>query len=242
MVLELAADSSPAVRAAAALVLSLHITAAGVGLASGTLALIYRKGSALHRRAGDWFVVSMLVMAGIGAAVAPFLPQRGSAVGGAFTLYLVVTGWMTMRRKAGAIGRFETFALLYVAGVVAADMFFGWQAATSPSGELDGVPAAPHFIFAAVAALAGFGDLRMIRRGGIAGVQRLARHLWRMCVGLFIATASFFLGQQQVFPEALQGSPLLFIPELALLAVLVYWLIRIRVGRRFRGSDSATTA
>ena len=239
MVLELSADTPAPVVAAAAVVLALHITAAGVGLVSGALALVYRKGSALHRRAGDWFVASMLVMAGIGAAVAPFLPQRGSAVGGAFTLYLVVTGWMTMRRKPGSIARFETFALLYVAGVVAADLFFGWQAARSSSGELDGIPAAPHFIFAAVAAIAGFGDLRVIRRGGISGVQRLARHLWRMCVALFIATLSFFLGQQQVFPEALQGSPLLFIPELALLAVLVYWLIRIRVGRRFRGSATA---
>ena len=239
MVLELSADSPAPVLAAAALVLALHITAAAVGLASGALALIFRKGSALHRRAGDWFVASMLVMAGIGAAVAPFLPQRGSAVGGAFTLYLVVTGWMTMRRRAGAIGRFEGFALFYVAGVVAADLFFGWQAATSPSGELDGIPAAPHFIFAGVAAIAGFGDLRMIRRGGISGVQRLARHLWRMCVALFIATVSFFLGQQQVFPQALQGSPLLFIPELALLVVLVYWLIRIRVGRHFRGHTRA---
>lgn len=236
MVLELSADTPAPVVAAAAVVLALHITAAGVGLVSGALALVYRKGSALHRRAGDWFVASMLVMAGIGTAVAPFLPQRGSAVGGAFTLYLVVTGWMTMRRKPGSIGRFETFALLYVAGVVAADLFFGWQAASNPSGELDGIPAAPHFIFAAVAAIAGFGDLRVIRHGGISGVQRFARHLWRMCVALFIATLSFFLGQQQVFPEALQGSPLLFIPELALLAVLVYWLIRIRVGRRFRGS------
>jgi uncharacterized membrane protein len=239
MVLELSADSPPPVVAAAALVLALHITAATVGLASGALALIYRKGSALHRRAGDWFVASMLVMAGIGAAVAPFLPQRGSAVTGAFTLYLVVTGWMTMRRKPGVIGRFESFALLYVAGVVAADLFFGWQAATSPSGELDGIPAAPDFIFAVVAAIAGFGDLRVIRRGGITGVQRVARHLWRMCVALFIATFSFFLGQQQVFPQALQGSALLFIPEFALLAVLVYWLIRIRVGRRFRGTASA---
>jgi uncharacterized membrane protein len=240
MVLELSADSPAVVRGAAALVLALHITAAAVGLASGALALIYRKGSALHRRAGQWFVVSMLVMAGVGAAVAPFLPQRGSAVGGAFTLYLVVTGWMTMRRKYGASGRFERFALIYVAGVVAADLFFGWEAARSPSGQLDGIPAAPHFIFAALAALAGFGDFRVIRRGGIAGVSRLARHLWRMCVALFIATASFFLGQQQVFPEALQGSPLLFIPEFALLGGLGYWLIRIRVGRRFRGGVAPT--
>jgi hypothetical protein len=234
MVLELGADSPAMVRGAAAVILALHITAAIVGLAAGFVALVYRKGSPRHRRAGDWFVISMVVMAGIGAAVAPFLPQRGSAVGGAFTLYLVVTGWMTMRRKPGMLGRFEPLALVFASGVVLADLIFGWQAAMSRSGELDGLPAAPHFIFAGVAALAALGDWRVIRQGGISGAPRLRRHLWRMCVGLFIATGSFFLGQQQVFPQALQGSPLLFVPELALLGALVYWLIRIRIGTRFR--------
>lgn len=31
----------------------------------------------------------------------------------------------------------------------------------------------------------------MIRAGGIRGTRRLARHLWRMCFGLFIASGSF---------------------------------------------------
>jgi hypothetical protein len=34
----------------------------------------------------------------------------------------------------------------------------------------------------------------MLLRGGVVGTQRVARHLWRMCFGLFIAAGSFFLG------------------------------------------------
>jgi hypothetical protein len=38
------------------------------------------------------------------------------------------------------------------------------------------------------------GDARMLARGGVLGAKRIARHLWRMCFGLFIAAGSFFLG------------------------------------------------
>ena len=64
--------------------------------------------------------------------------------------------------------------------------------------------------------------------GGISGRQRIARHLWRMCFGWFIATGSFFLGQQQVFPARLRGSPALLVPALLPLALLIFWMIRVR--------------
>jgi len=40
---------------------------------------------------------------------------------------------------------------------------------------------------------------------GLPAKRRIARHLWLMCFGWFIATGSFFLGQQQVFPAWLRG-------------------------------------
>ena len=84
------------------------------------------------------------------------------------------------------------------------------------------------FFFGAVLLLATAGDIRMLARGGISGRQRITRHLWRMCYGLFIATGSFFLGQQQVFPAFLRGS--IFLTVLAVLPfpLMIYWLIRIR--------------
>jgi len=42
--------------------------------------------------------------------------------------------------------------------------------------------------------LAAAGDVRMLVRGRVLGAKRIARHLWRMCFGLFIAAGSFFLG------------------------------------------------
>jgi hypothetical protein len=60
------------------------------------------------------------------------------------------------------------------------------------------------------------------------------RHMWRMCFGLFVATGSFFLGQQQVFPAWLRGSPVLLIPALLPLALLIFWLLRIWFGKAYR--------
>jgi hypothetical protein len=69
----------------------------------------------------------------------------------------------------------------------------------------------------------------MLFRGGVFfDTQRLARHLWRMCFGLFIATGSLFLGQQQVFPDWLRGSNMLLIPALLPLGLLIFWLVRVR--------------
>jgi hypothetical protein len=60
------------------------------------------------------------------------------------------------------------------------------------------------------------------------------RHLWRMCFGWFVATISFFLGQQQVFPRWLQGSPVLVALALLPLLFLIFWFIRVRFTNSYR--------
>ena len=58
-------------------------------------------------------------------------------------------------------------------------------------------------MFGVVSLVAGGLDARMLARG-VEGAHRIARHLWRMCYALWIATMSFFLGQPAVFPEPLR--------------------------------------
>jgi uncharacterized membrane protein len=228
MILQLSAGSSGLVRGAAALVLSLHITAATVGILSGATALLARKGSRLHRKAGNWFFVSMLTMSAIGAGVAPFLPDRISTVAAVLTFYLVATAWVTVRRKEGSAGLFEIGSGIVALSIAVAGVTFGLQASNSSTGLIEGQPAGTAFMFAAVAVLAAIGDLSIIARRGGVGVRRIARHLWRMCFALFIAAGSFFLGQQQVFPASMRGSSLLFLPEIAVLGLMIFWLVRVR--------------
>ena len=225
-VLYIAPESSALVHAAAAAVLYLHIGAGSVGILAGTAAFVFRKGTDLHRLIGKIFVASMLIMSAIGAVVAPFLPtpERASVIAGILTFYLVLSSWMAVKRKPGQIGRFDYGLLLTSLSVTAAGAFFFWLAMQNPRGMLDGQPGAAFVMFMIIGSLAAVGDLRLILKRGVTGATRLARHLWRMTIALFIAANSLFLGQPQVFPKAVQKSGLLMVPALLILALLLYWL------------------
>ena len=232
MILHLPPEAPALLRAAAATALGLHIAGGAVGIGSGAAALVFRKGSRAHAIAGKVFVGSMLLMAGIGSAVSPFLPQRANVVMGLFVCYLVLTGWLTIRRRDAVPERYE-FAAIFV-GVAAAliGIVFGLQALNTPGGLLDGDGPWSYWVLAGLPVLALAGDVSMIRRGGVFGAARVTRHLWRMGVALLIATFSLFLGQPKVFPAELRGTPLLFVPVITVLAMVIYWLFRVRMPRR----------
>jgi len=110
----------------------------------------------------------------------------------------------------------------------------GLELVHSHTWSKDGVPTGMHFFMGSVMLLAAAGDIRMLVRGGVFGAKRIVRHLWRMCFGFFIATGSFFLGQQQVFPAWLRGSSVLFIPALSPLVLLIFWLFRLRFTNAYK--------
>ena len=60
------------------------------------------------------------------------------------------------------------------------------------------------------------------------GPPRIKTHVVRMCLALFIASGSFFLGQQDEFPRELRGQPVFTLLALAPLMVLVFWLWKLR--------------
>ena len=213
--------------------LMLHICGAIVGLLSGFMAMALRKGSGLHGAAGNVFFVSMLSMSAAGAYMAAFIkPNNGNVMGGVLTFYLVATGWMTARRRNREVGIFDFSALLVVLAVGVAGMTWGFQAATSPRGLKDGYPPFLYFIFGSIALLFAASDIRMILRGGVAGAQRIARHLWRMCLALLFATLSFYPSRAHLFSKAINESNVLYLPHISLIGATIFWMYRVRVRRR----------
>lgn len=210
--------------------LFLHIAAGAVAILAGYAALALRKGGRPHRVAGDVFCLAMLVMAGFATGLSIAAGQRLNPVAGVIVLYLVGSAWLVVRRKPGDVGRLEVAGCVLAAAIALYGGLVGLSAARA--GEtIDGVPPPVAFGFASVAALAAALDVRMIRRGGVAGFERIRRHLWRMCAALFIATGSFFLGQMDEIPQALRG-PHLFVLALGPLAALVFWMVRTRRRKR----------
>jgi len=209
-------------------ILVFHVGAGTLALVSGTAAMSVRKGSRLHRQTGNVFVVSMLCLGASGAFIGLSKHQTLNAMMGLLTFYLVATAWFTARRRDGHTHLFDYAALplpLTVAGVLAT---YGVAAANSGTGSLEGYPAAAYFVFGSVALLFAAGDVRMLARGGVSGTPRIARHLARMCFGLFIATGSFFLGRQQIFPAVFRTTYLLVLLACLPLLLMIFWLVRVR--------------
>jgi hypothetical protein len=215
-------------------ILVFHICAGISGLLSGTVAMSFRKGSGRHRVAGNIFVISMVSLSASAAYLALMKQQMGNFLGGIFTFYLVVTAWATARRRDGGTGIFDWGALLVALAVVASYATYGLEAARSPTGLIYGAPAGLYFVFGFLAMLSATGDVRMLMRRGIFGAQRIARHLWRMCFAVFIASGSFFLGQQQVFPDWLRKTNVLFIPAILPLPLMIFWLVRVRFTNAYK--------
>ena len=213
--------------------LFLHIAGGSVAIVAGYAALALRKGARPHRVAGDVFVLAMLVMAGFGLLMALARGQSVNVLGSLMAAYLVGTGWMAVRPRGPRAGVSDRVAMLLAAGLAATGV--GLAVLDPSSGPGAGV----FYAFGALATLAAVLDLKVLRRGGLIGFERLRRHLWRMCTALFVATGSAFLGQMDEIPAALHG-PHLFLLALAPLAALIFWTVRTRPRRpRLRVAPAA---
>jgi len=207
-----------------------HVAAGTIAIVSGFIALYALKGATLHRKSGMVFVFAMLIMSLSGAVVA--IGRVGMATNvsaGLVTAYLVATALTTVRPRSPRVARFDQGAM------VAAFVFGGMSivVALAGAGRRSVGLTLPAVMFGVLAILAGTGDLRMIRAGGLRGADRLRRHLWRMCAALFVASASFFLGPVRRIPEPLRIPALRLIPFIALMT-MAYWLWRYRRKRSAR--------
>jgi uncharacterized membrane protein len=217
------------------LILVTHFGGGLVALVAGTVALSVRKGSRLHKQSGMIFTWAMIVAGVFATAIAAYERKSSLVVSGLLVVYLMVTGTNTVRPLFGA-RRSVDIGLMLIGFIVAlADYRYGLIAWQRPGHSIGGVPAGMIFFMATVCLVAALGDLRMIRDGGITGARRIARHLWRMCFGLFIATGSFFLGQMKFIPAPVRGLPLLFALAIAPLLLLLYWMWRVRLRNQLKG-------
>ena len=208
----------------------IHIAGGLTALATGAAAITVRKGGPIHANAGTWFCAAMLVLGVTAAVLDPLRAEPRSPLGGIMVCYFVLTAWLTARRRDGVPGAFEKIACAVVLGMSGL-MIAGGVKATAAA--VPGAVPGPGVIFAlgGLCLLAGLLDLKVIVQGRLSRLPRITRHLWRMCFAFFIATGSFFLGQQDVLPSAVRGSPVLIVLAFAPFAVMAFWLVRLRFPR-----------
>jgi uncharacterized membrane protein len=218
------------------LVFAVHILSGGGAMISGVLALCVRKGERIHRISGDVFVVSMLVMAitaGILGAVRP-----GQAINifiAGLTLYLVATAWLTTKRREKVVGAPEIIAFVVSLLLCAPFALIDFQIVTGvtifkTAFKIQGPILIALCVFSAIMATAAVGDLKVVLGGGVGATPRIVRHLWRMCFALALTFGSAFTnGFARLLPGPYHVPPAFFAPQLLMLLVLAYWVVRVRL-------------
>jgi hypothetical protein len=208
----------------------------------------FRKGSPRHVLAGKVFVASMLTMGVFAVYLAIVRHQPNNIGGGILTVYLIGTAWLTARRRDGEANRLDWVVLLIPLALGILTWMTGLKVVRSGASSQDGVPVGMSFFMGSVMLLAAAGDVRMLLGGGVFGTKRIARHLWRMCFGLFIAAGSFFMGPSNRPLRLLSAvglgrhlSPALFSINLILtilpLILLIFWLVRVRFTNAFKAKS-----
>src|SRR5688500_18195254 len=224
------------------LALTVHFASGLLSIVAGTIALGVAKGGRLHKQSGLVFTWAMIVLGLTAAGIGTYENRPGQVFAGLLAAYMVFSALTTVK-PLPRIGRPVNIALMILAFAYGAvSVYEGVTEWLDPTITVVGRPrVVPPLVFGTVVVLAAIGDLRAIRAGGLRGSRRLARHLWRMCFGLFIATGSFFLGQMKFIPEPVRIVPLLLVLGFAPILFLFYWMWRVRVRGRLTGLVVAAT-
>ena len=220
-------------------VLPLHIAAGFVALIAGYVALATAKGQRVHRLAGRVFVAAMAAMASTAIALGILVPdQLPNVFIGSLVLYLVGTGWSTVRRRERSSRALDVSGLLVALVLFAPFAVLSFQIATGATPflrsavALEGPVAIAIYAFTVVLGLSAFGDARVLGRGGLRGRGRVLRHIWRMCLGLTLATGSAFTnGFARFLPGEYHVPPAFHLPKVIPLGAMIYFLVRVRFGR-----------
>ncbi len=212
-----------------------HVAFGTIAVLLGAVALCAPKGAAVHVAAGRGFVWAMtassLLGAGLGMAKNDTLLITFFA--GILGAYLVFSGWMAARGTVRpSAPSFVTLALVNLANMVVLFMI-GYLALQSGDGLFRGYAAEDYIFLGAMAFVGVLTDASLVFRSELSDRHRIARHIWRMCLGFFIAAGSAFTGPgMTAFPEALQQSGLLSLPELTIALAMVFFLARRLLPRR----------
>ncbi|WP_299951180.1 hypothetical protein [Hyphomonas sp. BRH_c22] len=212
----------------------LHLLMGTLAVISGAGALAAAKGRRLHRMAGNLFFGAMLLLIASGLYFSVTRSILFTFFLSVMAFYLLSSGWATVMRREGKTERFELANCLFILIAGASALGLGLTETIRGAPLQSDVSSAAFFILAALAVLFGAQDVAVIRRGGCTGKHRIARHLWRMCLSLFIAVTIFFLGNNDVLPEVLRTPFFLTSPIVAVLALMVFWLMRVTFTNWYR--------
>ena len=203
----------------------IHFPAGSVAILAAIAAFYHPKGSSKHKRAGQAFTLSMLIMLISGGIAAALKGSADEVFLAALVSYSVFTAWLTVRHRQPIIGVLEYLALAYIVlyALVAVSVDPDWDKVKEPG----------NYIFNAVLALVfAIGDTRNILLQGMSQAHRLARHIWRISFSLVWAALAFGDKIIKILDSTIDQMPyVVVIPASVVLGMMIYWLLRVFKGR-----------
>lgn len=192
-----------------------HIVSGFLALGAAGTAIAATKGARLHRRAGQIYVLAMLVVT-LTALALVFVRPNAFLLGIAiFSFYFVFTGWRTVKLRDGKTGPVDVGGALLMAAT--ALLMTGWslQGLIDPDGSERSIIL---LVFGAIGLIMAISDLRQWRKGPLTGKKRIAHHLTRMLGGT-IATITAALVVNLTFLPDLLG----WLGPTAAITPLIFW-------------------
>ena len=211
------------------LLLYCHIGTGVVSVVSGGVALFSKKGYPRHIKFGSVFVWAMMVSSMMGAVLGlvKYSELFITFSGGVLAVTLIAGGVLTLKSKKTKPSNLELIIAIVNAVNWIVLVIAGTVAAVQNEGVLFHFHAVDYFFLSMMALVCLLGDVIYFLGKRNAYQHKIARHLWRMCLGFFIAAGSAFTGPgKTVFPVSIQESGVLALPEIIILLSMIFWLIR----------------
>ena len=204
------------------LLLTLHVIAGFIALGSG-LAAATNKVLGLahpwHRRLGRVFALAMSFIFLSAVPVSILQSNVFLLLVGVFSFYLTWAGWAYARNREGIPRPADWIRVIGMLLAATAMVIYGISLLRA--GSSHGVTL---LVFAGIGAALSLKDLRILRSGGLQGVDRIARHM-TMMMAASIATMTAFLVVNISFHPAYV---VWLAPTVVVTPVIIWMEIRLR--------------
>ncbi len=197
----------------------IHAFFGAIGLLAGSLSFIVKKGSKLHKKAGKWFTIGMLVSAGLSVPIAsmpghenPFLVMIGL-----FTIYMVIVGNRALRYKnrkvlTAKLDWMISATMLIISIIMLSVGLFLYEQV-----------AVLYVFFGITGFVLCIMDFRFLKNPQKKKSGWLIQHIGKI-VGAYIASVTAFL----VAGTHLSGLAVWILPSVVGNTAIVYWILKVR--------------
>ena len=204
--------------------LNIHIVFGALGLLSGSINLMLKKGGVIHKKIGFTFVLSMLITGISALLLATFSFNVFLFIVGIFTIYLVGTGqrYMQLRNLGkGQRPKLGDCILSYSMLIVGITFIFWGAFLLVFESDLMGITL---LVFGGIGIQSVRKDLQNYRLKMQYKMYWLREHIIRITGAYIAAFTAFIVVNQEKFPDSIPQVVFWLLPTIVLTPLISFWV------------------